>query len=201
MRSVLSFVLLVGTIISLPGYTLSQVTLTVYGDDSIFTSTDSDTISASTGVSAIGTAADGSETTFLYHEVDIVTGQVSGVATTTTGTIDATLINSASGFKLSISTNIPVPSASDTVIAFDVIGCDSTGENSGVCSQIGIVEDRTMTTTVVQSTQSGSASTVVLGALSSATGNKSAASSIGTGSALGMLGIVVVGIFSGVLIL
>ncbi|THU76628.1 hypothetical protein K435DRAFT_813220 [Dendrothele bispora CBS 962.96] len=273
MKSALPFVLLVSTsITSLPGYALPQVTFTPFGDALEFF-TEADDGAVFTGASAIGTAADGSETTFLYNKVDITTTQVSGVTNTITETVEvlhglgsgwlwlgstwlessqqqrhdfvksqpcqepaltmesspwshepfcwlgslqirlgssasrsrashATLIESASGFRMSIEADLSDASASDTAIILGVIGCDSTGEKSGVCSEVQILEDRTTTSTIGQSTQSGSAVPVtVYGALASTSGgddkNKSAAPSTGIGDTIGMLCIVVVGILSG----
>ncbi|KAK7462132.1 hypothetical protein VKT23_007735 [Stygiomarasmius scandens] len=207
----LSLVLLVASIAPFPGY--AQVTIVAVSDSDFF-SPDSDVISESTGVIPIGTADDGSATTYQYEQVDFVTAQLNGSPTTTIRTIEATLVASASGFQISVETE----SDSTTVILLG--GCDPTSEDGAVCTEAVIAEAEGITTTVVTSSVSGSASTLVIPAASTSTsasggsdnggGNNDSGNSPDSGNnnnaasasfSISMIDVVIVGILSRVLIL
>ncbi|KAF5366939.1 hypothetical protein D9757_010837 [Collybiopsis confluens] len=96
-------------------------------------STDSDAFSIATPTAwanPIGTAADGSETTFLYNEIDGVEGGLFGdipTGTATVATTSFTVVASASGFR--------IPDL-DSVSA----ECTLDSSNSGGCVYVDVAE-------------------------------------------------------------
>ncbi|KAK7457814.1 hypothetical protein VKT23_010156 [Stygiomarasmius scandens] len=95
MKSTLSGLLLpltlLANIISSPGY--AQLTIVLFDDSPNNGSAPGDTVtdagdSGSVGVIPIGTASDGSQTTFLYDQLDVESTEVNGVATVTSETIE-----------------------------------------------------------------------------------------------------------------
>ncbi|KAK7457822.1 hypothetical protein VKT23_010165 [Stygiomarasmius scandens] len=171
-----SSVLLLSGFISLSVYAQDALTIIPFGGDQStdqnaaqlanFLYSDLGLVSVSPEVVPIGTADGGSETTYRYQEVDVVTDVVSGTSTTATVTATGNLIASASGFRISFTAAPPTTSAAGFMIEEE---CAFNGDSSGGCSfnAAKIDGDATVTSVAVQVTGTGMPVKILVDSVSS----------------------------------
>ncbi|THU92707.1 hypothetical protein K435DRAFT_800265 [Dendrothele bispora CBS 962.96] len=162
------------TLVSPPVHAQNAVTIVPFGDGqaeadlSNFLTGDLGIMSVSPEVVPIGTADGGSETTYQYQEVDIVTGS----AGTNTVTATGELIASASGFYISFTAPVPTGSGAGFIVAEQ---CSFVDASTGGCS----VEARmmngesTVTGLTVQPTGAGRPVAILINSSTSPSGSAS----------------------------
>ncbi|THU92710.1 hypothetical protein K435DRAFT_905577 [Dendrothele bispora CBS 962.96] len=188
--TLLSATVLAAGIASLPGL-YAQVTVVEFGGDDLASQQNSDgDISTSIGVTPIGTANGGSETTFSYEKVDVFS--TNGVVSTLTAT--GTLIASSSGFKFSAAVPLAEGVTGQEVVSW---GCEFIDQDTGRCSIAVIEEAEGLTTTVEVSTTTGTPVLVTLPAIASADASGGGAASFTGKNVIGIIGTIVTGILLG----
>ncbi|THV01329.1 hypothetical protein K435DRAFT_853886 [Dendrothele bispora CBS 962.96] len=186
-----SSTLLMGSISILPGY--AQLTVVNFGGSDLDTvngfqqASQVGAVSISQGVSPIGTASDGSETTFQYDQSFVISTRVNNQDLVATVTGEGTIIASASGYKMSVVDPLPT----EVGVAGAQIGldqeCDFIDQNTGRCSVALNIEVGGQSTGSALVT-TGTAHPTVYPALSVDNDNKdNSASSLPSVSTIGMI--------------
>ncbi|THU92708.1 hypothetical protein K435DRAFT_800267 [Dendrothele bispora CBS 962.96] len=204
--TLLSATVLAAGIASLPGL-YAQVTVVEFGGDDLVSAipqlnSELGVVSASTGVSPVGTANGGSETTFKYEEIDVFS--TDGVVSTLTAT--GTLIASSSGYKLSVAVPVTTEGVTGQGVVFQ--GCEFIDQDTGRCSAAIFAEAEGQTITVGALTTTGTPLPTTFPAIADASGggngggnnggkDDNAASLSTSKNVIGIAGTIITGILLG----